>query len=264
MSSLARAGRWVTAGVLVGLLACSGDGDGAAGQGGDTGQGGLGASSVSASGAGAGTVGPPRECGAEEQRSGEATYYDFADGSGNCSFDPSPEDLRVGAMNHEDYAASAACGACAAIEGPNGAVTVRIVDQCPECPAGDIDLSPEAFAEIADLSLGRVPITWQYAPCEVSGPIRYHFKEGSNPYWLAVQVRNHRYAIATVEYADAAGGFTAMAREDYNFFVEPAGLGEGPFAFRVTDVYGQTLEDTGIPLVEAGDSAGASQFGPCE
>src|SRR5688572_22311008 len=30
---------------------------------------------------------------------GEATYYTEADGGGNCSFDPTPQDLMVGAMN---------------------------------------------------------------------------------------------------------------------------------------------------------------------
>ena len=35
---------------------------------------------------------------------GEATYYNEADGGGNCSFDPTPQDLMVGAMNHTDYA----------------------------------------------------------------------------------------------------------------------------------------------------------------
>ena len=43
-------------------------------------------------------------------RTGEGTYYN-ADGTGNCSFDPSPEDLMVAAMNHADYDNAALCGA---------------------------------------------------------------------------------------------------------------------------------------------------------
>jgi len=203
-------------------------------------------------------------CNGEEMRSGEATYYDFADGSGNCGFDKSPEDLMIGAMNHDDYADSAACGACVELTGPNGALTIRVVDQCPECPKGDIDLSPDAFAKIADLSAGRVPISWQYAGCAVDGPIRYHFKEGSNPYWTAVQIRNHRYAVAKLEYQSPDGSWKAVERLDYNFFVEASGMGAGPYAFRVTDVYGQVLEDSGVPFVEAGDSPGKAQFPACE
>ena len=90
---------------------------------------------------------------------GEATYYNEADGGGNCSFDPTPQDLMVGAMNHTDYANSALCGAYVELTGPNGTIIIRIVDQCPECPAGNINLSPSAFAKIAELAQGRVPIS---------------------------------------------------------------------------------------------------------
>ena len=41
------------------------------------------------------------------------------------------------------------CGAHVEISGPKGTIVVRIVDQCPECPEGNIDLSAEAFALIA-------------------------------------------------------------------------------------------------------------------
>jgi expansin (peptidoglycan-binding protein) len=193
---------------------------------------------------------------------GEGTYY-AADGSGNCSFPPSPGDLRVAAMNQTDYAGSNACGACAAIDGPDGTVTVRIVDRCPECAPGDIDLSPEAFAEIAPLSAGRVPITWRYVPCATTGPIVYHFKDGSNPWWTAVQVRNHRHPIARFEYRDGDGVFRTVPRVEYNYFVEENGMGEGPFTFRVTDVTGAVVEDEGVPLLDDGDAQGGAQLAAC-
>jgi expansin (peptidoglycan-binding protein) len=44
-------------------------------------------------------------------------------------------------------------------------VVVRIVDLCPGCGLGDLDLSMTAFAKIAPLSRGRVPITWHFVPC---------------------------------------------------------------------------------------------------
>jgi expansin len=204
------------------------------------------------------------DCGEDAKaHTGEATYYNEANGTGNCSFDASPGDLMIGAMNDADYASSAACGACVKLTGPNGAITIRIVDRCPGCPQGDIDLSPDAFSKIADLSAGRVPITWHYTGCDVSGPVQYHFKEGSNEFWTAVQIRNHRYAISSVEYKADDGTYKSMARESYNYFIEPAGMGTGPYTIRVTDVYGQMVEDTGIPFVEAGTSPGAAQFPAC-
>jgi len=169
----------------------------------------------------------------------------------------------VGAMNHTDYAGSAPCGACAHVKGPDGEVWVRIVDQCPECAPGDIDLSPEAFEKIAPLSAGRVDISWTYVPCNVNGPVVYHFKEGSNQWWTAVQLRNHRNAIAKVEFKDDNGNYVNVQRLDYNYFVADKGMGPGPYSFRVTDVYGNVLEDTGIPFKEAGDSPGAGQFPEC-
>jgi expansin len=192
-------------------------------------------------------------------RSGEATYYD-ATGAGNCSFDPTPNDLMVGAMNQTDYAGSLLCGAYVQISGPNGVVVVRIVDRCPECPAGNIDLSQEAFARIANLSAGRVPITWRIVSPALNGPIVYRFKEGSSQWWTAVQLRNHRNPIAKFEYLDKNGQFKTVPREDYNYFVESSGMGPGPYTFRVTDSYGNVLTDSGIALKVAGEVAGSAQF----
>lgn len=206
---------------------------------------------------------PPGMCAVEGQEyAGEGTYYD-ADGSGNCSFPASPDDLMVAAMNETDYAGSSVCGACVAIDGPDGYVTVRIVDRCPECAPGDIDMSREAFAQIARIEAGRVPISWRYVPCTPSGPVVYHFKDGSNPWWSAVQIRNHRYSIAKLEYLATDGTYREVARENYNYFVETNGMGEGPYTFRVTDVHGQVLEDTDVPFAENGEVAGAAQFPAC-
>jgi expansin (peptidoglycan-binding protein) len=191
---------------------------------------------------------------------GEATYYTEADGSGNCSFDPIPGDLMVGAMNHVDYADAALCGAFVAISGPHGDIMVRIVDQCPECLAGDIDLSPLAFSQIADLSSGRVPISWRIVSPDISGPIRYRIKEGSNQWWTAVQIRNHRNPITSVEYRAPSGQFVALPRADYNYFVAESGLGVGPYSFRVTDTYGNVLIDSGISLQIGVEQPGSGQF----
>ena len=190
---------------------------------------------------------------------GEGTYYN-ATGAGNCSFNPSPQNLMVAALNHVDYADSALCGAFIQVTGPQGSVTVRVVDQCPECPQGDVDLSQEAFAQIAPLPAGRVPISWQLVSMPLDGPIVYHFKDGSNQWWTAVQIRNHRNPILKLEYLNSSGNFQAVPRVDYNYFVKTDGMGVGPFTFRVTDVLGNTLIDSGIPHVENGDVSGSGQF----
>jgi expansin (peptidoglycan-binding protein) len=189
---------------------------------------------------------------------GVATYYD-ATGAGACSFDASPNDLNVAAMDEPMWAKSAVCGECVAVTGPNGKVTVRIVDECPGCASGQLDLSKQAFGAIAALSAGRVNIDWQVVPCDVSGPISYRYKEGSSQYWTAIQVRNHRLAIASLEY-QKAGTWTNVNREDYNYFVEPNGMGTGSIHVRVTAVSGEQLEDTLSPVQAAATVQGAAQF----
>jgi len=193
---------------------------------------------------------------------GKATYY-YATGDGACMFDPSPEDLMVSAMNAEEYDNAAVCGAYVYVTGPQGAVTVRIVDLCPECKAGHLDLSREAFAQIADLYLGGVPITWQVVSPELDGPIVYHFKDGSNQWWTAVQIRNHRNPIAQLEYFNADNQWISVPRTSYNYFVQTnPGMGTGPYSFRVTDSYGNVLIDSRIAHIENGSIPGAAQFPP--
>ncbi|KAJ7456897.1 hypothetical protein FB451DRAFT_1564318 [Mycena latifolia] len=41
-------------------------------------------------------------------------------------------------------------------------IQVRIVDRCVGCEVDDIDLTPAAFAALADMSLGRTSVTWQF------------------------------------------------------------------------------------------------------
>jgi expansin (peptidoglycan-binding protein) len=197
-------------------------------------------------------------------RTGEATYYTFADGTGNCMFDATPQDLMIGAMNAPDYANSEVCGECVELAGPDGTIRIRIVDRCAGCLSGDIDLSPEAFSLIAPLSRGRVPISWRVVPCDVAGPIQYHFKDGSSQWWTAVQIRNHRHPVAGLEYLTSGGAFKQVGRVDYNYFVETGGMGPGPYTFRVTDIYGHVLADSGVALVVNGTVPGGGQFPPCD
>jgi expansin (peptidoglycan-binding protein) len=138
---------------------------------------------------------------------------------------------------------------------------VRIVDLCPECGAGHLDLSREAFARIGELPQGQVSITWQLVSPELSGPVAYHFKDGSNQWWTAVQVRNHRNPVAKLEYLEVGGRWVTVPRSDYNYFIQTnPGMGPGPYTFRITDIYGNSLTDGGIPHIENGTVDGVAQF----
>ena len=193
-------------------------------------------------------------------RSGEGTFYG-ATGAGNCSFDATPQDLMVAAMNASDYAGAAACGEYVTVTGPRGSVTVRIVDQCPECQSGDIDLSAEAFALIAEPSAGRVPISWQIVTGDVQGPVAYRYKEGSSRWWTAIQVRNHRLPITALAIKPAGSAdWIDVARTDYNYFVHPSEIAAGALQVRVTAQGGATLVDTLPEPTGALVVAGQAQF----
>lgn len=100
--------------------------------------------------------------GAAEVFSGEATYYN-ATGTGACG-QATQDSALVAALNGAQYS-KANCGRCASIKGPNGTVVVKLLDKCPGCSFGDIDLSTTAFSKIAKLSAGRVKITWSFVAC---------------------------------------------------------------------------------------------------
>lgn len=191
--------------------------------------------------------------------SGEGTYY-AATGAGACSFDPGA-DLMVAAINHTDYAGSAACGAFITVTGPRGSVTVRITDECPECAPGDVDLSAEAFALIADPVAGRVPITWQVVAGNASGPVQYRYKEGSTRYWTAIQVRNHRVPIARLQIQPAgSSGWIEVQRTQYNYFVHPTTISAGALQVRIIANTGATLQDTLAEPLGGVLVAGSGQF----
>ncbi|MGK3968334.1 expansin EXLX1 family cellulose-binding protein [Sorangium sp. So ce118] len=98
--------------------------------------------------------------------SGDGTFYDPSVGVGACGFAVPDADAYVAALNPEQLAGGAACGSCIEVNGPDGSVTVRVIDLCPSCASGSVDLGQGPFREIADPDRGRVPITWNYVNCD--------------------------------------------------------------------------------------------------
>jgi len=199
---------------------------------------------------------------------GQATWYELNTPLVNCSYETPTLPAFYGAMNTMDYEASAICGSCLRVKGPKGSVDIQIVDQCPFdtnpiCYGGHIDLNPAAFQQIGDLITGIIPISWHRIECPGQKNISYHFKDGSSQFWTAVMVRDHRYPITKVEYKDN-GQWKALVRKPYNYFVADQGMGPGPYDIRVTDVYGQVIEDKNIPLQDGGGVVPSNkQFPAC-
>jgi expansin (peptidoglycan-binding protein) len=178
---------------------------------------------------------------------GVATAYEAGDGDGACLFGPS-DDLMIAAMNTTDYETSRACGAYVLVRAANGkSITVRITNECPlPCAPGQLDLSQQAFAKLADLKVGRIPVTWQLLSPSTSDTISIRYKTGSSPYWCGIQAIGHRNPVARLE-VRTSGGWRQLPRTEYNYFISADGSGCGS-SIRVTDIYGERLTITGIAL----------------
>lgn len=190
---------------------------------------------------------------------GVATFYG-TDGTGACLYDAS-SDVMTGAMNTADYESSKACGAYVLVRAANGAaVTVRITNECPgDCAPGQIDLSAQAFAKLAAPSAGRIPITWQLLSPGTSQTVSLRYKTGSTQYWCGLQVIGHRNPVARLELRTSGGGWRALPRADYNYFLAEDGGGCGG-AVRITDIYGERLTVAAIPVRANAVQATGVQF----
>jgi expansin (peptidoglycan-binding protein) len=185
---------------------------------------------------------------------GTITYYD--DGLlGHCSY-PLADRANYqyhAAINTSDYDNSFACGAWIEATGPRGTIQLMVDNECPvatnpKCVAGHLDLNPAAFEQLDDPVLGYVPITWKYiAHPNLTGPVVFQFKEGSNQWHLEVLVKNHRYPITKLEIQTGTGQWLDIPRQSYNYFQLIGGMGVGPFTFRVTDIHGQQIVNANVP-----------------
>ncbi|MFD7688101.1 expansin EXLX1 family cellulose-binding protein [Streptomyces sp. NPDC059781] len=179
--------------------------------------------------------------------SGVATHYDAGDGDGACLYGPSA-DRMTAAMNTTDYETSKACGAYVLVRAAGGAsVTVRITNECPApCAPGQLDLSREAFAKLAGLSAGKIPVTWSLLSPGTSGTVSVRYKTGSSSHWCGIQAIGHRNPLARLEVATGSG-WQRLTRTEYNYFLSPDGTGCGG-ELRLTDIYGQRLTVDAIPV----------------
>jgi hypothetical protein len=181
---------------------------------------------------------------------GEATFYD-SDGRGHCSLDFSGDGV-FGAMASAFWSNAAVCGVCVEISHKTKTVTVPIVDECPSCSAGSIDLSRNAFRALASESIGRIDISWKIIPCPVQGNLRYRYKPDANAQYLAVQLLNYAVPIRSLECRTANGGdsWQNLKRSVDNYFIgtTPSNAGNNGLDFRITPYGGASVEDKGIPF----------------
>ncbi|GAB3850446.1 hypothetical protein GCM10027610_075420 [Dactylosporangium cerinum] len=194
----------------------------------------------------AAVVPPAREPVVENVRGGSASYYS-TNRNGMCNLG-APSSDGYAAIGPAEWAGGAACGSYLAVTGPNGQTTmVQVVDQCPSCPAGKIDLSRAAFGRIGAVSAGIIQITYGTVRDPVlPGPLKVRAKGGSGYSSLSVVLDNHGNRLSTVE-LQAGAGWTPLQRSTDNTWTGPSGL-TGPITLRVTDTAGHQVTLAGVAL----------------
>jgi expansin (peptidoglycan-binding protein) len=176
-----------------------------------------------------------------------ATYY-ASGGLGNCSYPSPPADRLYAALSPSEYRSATACGGYLQVKGPDGSVRVKVIDQCPGCAAGHIDLSESAFARLAPLPDGLIKVTYTHlSDPPLPGPVSVEVKLGSSRYWLALLADNTGNPLASVQ-VETSAGWRSLARASYNYWIAPSGSGPGPFTVRLTDTQGHQVTVPGIAL----------------
>ena len=186
---------------------------------------------------------------ASAQTSGVATHYVLTPGDGNCSYPGLPNGGLFVALSPSEYDGSAACGSFIEVTGPAGSVTAEVVDQCPPCQAGHVDLSEQAFERIAPLAAGEVPVSYHpIVDPPLASPLSVLVKTGSNPYYLALLPIGAGNPVASVQVSSPTHGWQPLTRASYGYWLAAGGAGPGPFTVRLTDSAGHQATLTGITL----------------
>lgn len=142
-----------------------------------------------------------------------------------------------------EYAESGGtCDACILVKTATGrSIVLRVVTYGVEAEAGDIDISPNAYAEINTEEYPR-SMTWEFAKCPDVGGIAYEFQTEANAWWTSLWVRNPRVALTHVEVKSANHpDFFELRRGGDGTLNDDSGFGEGGFTLRLTAMDGQTL-----------------------
>ncbi|KAL1668947.1 Non-catalytic module family EXPN protein [Schizophyllum commune] len=96
--------------------------------------------------------------------SGQATYYEV--GEGACGW-YSQDSEWVVALDSATYAGGGHCGKTITMtatkeDGSTATGTATVVDECPSCAEGSVDLSPSFFQNFESLDKGVFQMSWNF------------------------------------------------------------------------------------------------------
>ncbi|RYP37537.1 hypothetical protein DL767_002845 [Monosporascus sp. MG133] len=100
--------------------------------------------------------------------SGDMTYYDPEGAPGACGGRHLGSDKVVSVPlshygNYPNPNNCPSCGKTMRIHRNGKTTTAKVVDKCKGCAGDRIDVTKAVFSDLADLNLGRVQVTWEWA-----------------------------------------------------------------------------------------------------
>lgn len=206
---------------------------------------------------------------ANEYFTGDGTAYTLGQTSaGNCNLMSALDFATTdyAALNNEQWDGLQHCGRCAEVScaddrcaDQSKSTVVQILDRCPECKHGDLDLSPSVFQALTGSTPSRYKIKWKFVDCPVSGNVNYCLKGGSNNFWMGVQPTNCATGVKSLK---INGKDTTMLGSAYYYLLDGASETQtdlSSLTISVTDVNGYMIEDT-VSLTADSCQEGSKQF----
>ncbi|POM70336.1 Hypothetical protein PHPALM_13239 [Phytophthora palmivora] len=187
-----------------------------------------------------------------EYYEGDGTSYTLGDvSSGNCNFMSAipTASTNYAALNNDQWDDLGNCGRCAEVsciddqcEDQTTTAIVQILDRCPECSSGDLDLSPTVFKNITGSDPSRLTIRWKFVDCPNPGNIEVCLKTGSNGYYVAVQPTNTLVGVNTVT---INGEATTMVDSAYYYLITSTSeVDLTSVAVSITSIDGETQQQS--------------------
>jgi expansin (peptidoglycan-binding protein) len=188
---------------------------------------------------------------ADEYFEGDGTSYTLSQvSSGNCNFMsaiPTASTNYV-ALNQAQWDSLGNCGRCIEVSCideqctvQNKTAVVQVLDRCPECAHGALDLSPTVYKEITGLDPNRLTVRWRFVDCPDPGTVQVCLKEGSNANWIAVQPTN---GVVGVESVTVNGATTTMLDGAYYYVSTSSGADLSATKVAITSINGDVISGT--------------------
>ncbi|KAK7613448.1 rare lipoprotein A [Phyllosticta paracitricarpa] len=163
-----------------------------------------------------------------------------------------PPGVSGAAIGGNNWDNSANCGTCAEVRGNGKKVVVMFVDQCSECGDG-LDFFPDGFKQLADPSVGKFTVEWNFVKCPVQGPIKISDKEGTNENYVAMQVQNAKEGTQSLELSSDKGKSYKPAQRDStnHFTLNGSPVGTQAVDVKVTSKSGKVVVVPDVPVSDS-------------